>query len=355
MSETTSSSGRDRTAPHRPVAAAPAAGGAPATEPQATAAPMAEADRHGFISAFIGGVRPEAEQSRSGRRLVTIGVGAAVVTGIGALVVGAVAFGSGKPAAQESHPAAPAAAASPTAPAAEPRPAAGQPTTPAEPPATVVIAGGQPQQPAATTAPAAAGQPTTPAAAPPAQPAAPAKPTYSAVAGVGCSDKSTDVYLKDADFSKGSAGWLRSSTGGYRGDGCDGSYVAMPMSGDANKYDGGQGVLWHFDFRSKFTNASCTMQIYVPANSDKEYVGGNPSHYFLWNKRYDYGMSMTPLNSFDISQTGNRGSWVNAGTFAVDSGLVTLKLVNTGVDFGSTSVNHAHHAAAPVKLSCTAA
>jgi hypothetical protein len=170
------------------------------------------------------------------------------------------------------------------------------------------------------------------------------------VAGPGCPDSTTRWYTKDLDYTQG---WLHSTTGGYSGDGCDGSYVSEPMSGDANKYDASQGVIWHWDFSAKFTRASCALSVYVPNNGDHTYVGGNPTHYFFWNQDYAYGMNLTPTGSFDVSQVNNLGAWVRQGSFDVSGGIVTLKMVNTGVDWTS-STKQAHHAAADVRLNCTA-
>ncbi|MDH6109454.1 hypothetical protein P3T36_000225 [Kitasatospora sp. MAP12-15] len=350
-------------------AVAPTAAPAPAPAP-APGGPMEEADRHGFISAFIGGVRPEGDQARSGKRLLAIGATVAVVAGLGALVVGALASGDGKASAAvqpSAHPAAPThpAGAAPSlvaAPPITPVPPGGVPQPAAAPVAVggALPLGGQPGQPVTVPNAQAAAPQGAPAAAPANQPAAmpaapqalAAKPGYTAVAGPGCNGGT--FYTKDADYTLGIGGWLTSSDGGYKGEGCNGSYDSEPMSGDANKYDASQGVLWRWDFSKSFTSATCAFSIYVPDNSDITYVGGDPTQYFFWGANYAYGMNFTPQGTFNMSQVDNRGRWVNQGAFNVSTGIVTLKMVNTGIDYTS-STKHAHHAAAPVRLSCTAA
>jgi hypothetical protein len=344
---------------------------------------MEEADRHGFIAAFIGGVRPEADQARSSRRLLVIGTAVAVAAGLAALVVGAIGSGGGKPAAKaapsptlgavpvgDSHsaPAAPQAPAAPgvAAPAVGAGAGAGAGVGAGVGSNPVVSNGGQPntpvQQPAAGPAAQAPAVPASPAAqqpqqgapnAPAAQPAAPAKPTYTAVAGPNCSDGSTGFLGKDADFTLGIGGWLRSSQGGYSGDGCDGTYYSEPMSGSANSYDKTQGALWHWNFGSMFDSASCRLSIYVPNNSNIQYVGGNPTQYYLFGQDYEYGMNVAPISTFSLTQVGNLGQWLDGGTFGVSSGQVTLKMVNTGIDYTS-STSHAHDAAAAARLTCQA-
>ncbi|MFE0462672.1 hypothetical protein ACFW1A_25795, partial [Kitasatospora sp. NPDC058965] len=207
--------------------------------------------------------------------------------------------------------------------------------------------------------PAAAGQPGGAPAGPPAgggQPAAsapaPAKRGYTAVAGPSCSDGTTDFQGHDADYGAGTAGWLKSGTGGYTGDGCAAGYVSEPMSGSSSTYDKSQGGLWHFDFSRQFGAASCRLSVYVPNNPDITYVGGNPTHYYVFGLAYDYSMAPTPIGQFDVSQVANRGRWVDGGSYTVTSGHLTLKMVNTGVDYTS-STSHAHHAASAVRLTCT--
>ncbi|WP_344446928.1 hypothetical protein, partial [Kitasatospora nipponensis] len=233
-------------------------------------------------------------------------------------------------------------------------PAAALPAVPGNPVAPAPVQPAAPAQPPAAAPGQGVPAPTTAAPQPPAATPAPPKPTYTAVAGPSCSNSTTGFLGKDADYTLGTAGWLKSSTGGYSGDGCQAGYVSEPMSGNATSYDTSQGALWHFDFGASFKAASCRLSVYVPNSTDLTHVGGNPTHYYLFGQDYEYGMALTPLGQFDVSQVSNRGKWVDQGPFSVTTGQVTLKMVNTGIDYTSAT-SHAHHAASAVRLSCTAA
>ena len=347
--------------------------GAPAAT-AAPGAPMGEADRHGFINAFIGGVRPGGEQARSGRRLVAIGAAVAVVAGLSARGVGAFSAG-GKSTAAVAAGHSPAATATGSAPSVTPD-STGHPLTVLT---TVTAAAlgtsagsiqpaGQPvTTPAGSTGQTTTGSGPTGGAAPAAttrKPAAQvaaastkakAPATWAAIAGPGCPDSTAHhFYTKSAYFDQGNDGWLSLASGGYTGSGCNGAYFSEPMSGDAGSYDASQGVIWRWDFSGSFTHATCAFSMFVPSTRNVIDVGGDPTHYFFWGENYAYGMNETPNGSFTVNQVDNRGSWVSTGSFGVSTGIVTLKMVNTGIDYTS-STNQAHDAAAQVQLSCTAA
>jgi hypothetical protein len=324
---------------------------------------MEEVDRHGFVSAFIGGVRPEGDQGRTGKRLVVIGVAVAAVAGLGALVIGAFGSTSGTAATAKVSPSPIAAIASPSVHArgGKAATAAGSGTHGAGTAGSGTYGAGgsgtaqgnsntttQQTPSSVSTGTAKASTASHPKA------AAQAAKKWSGVAGPGCSTDISHFYTKDADYTQGTAGWLKSSTGGYSGDGCDGSYVSEPMSGKSSSYDARQGVIWRFHFGSTLPTASCAVSVYIPANSDIKYVGGNPTHYYFWGEDYGYGMNNAPTGSFQISQVSNRGFWVTQPAFKVTTGIVTVKMVNTGIDYTS-STKYAHHAAADVRLNCTGA
>ncbi|MYS59313.1 MULTISPECIES: hypothetical protein [Streptomycetaceae] len=338
---------------------------------------MPDEDRHGFVAAFVGGVRREGDRGGSGKRLLAVAAGVVAAVALGAVVVGALGT-RGAAADGTKHTEATAAKANPSAPAGRPgapgTTAPGHPGHPGRPGGTQDLGnfgGGAttPNAPAqggtsdAKHAPGAgSGAGTSTAPDDPAGSGATntvrhdslvKQVTYSAVAGYGCTDSSTHFYAKDADFGQGTSGWLRSSTGGYGGCG-DGTYLAEPMSGSNGSYDHSQGVLWRFRYSSQPSAAMCRVSVYVPDNSDIKYVGGNPTHYFLYGDDYTFGRDVQPIGDFTISQVANRGGWVTPDAFEVTSGTVVLTMVNTGVDYTSAT-RHAHHAAAPVRLSCTQA
>lgn len=185
-----------------------------------------------------------------------------------------------------------------------------------------------------------------------------AKATYTAVAGLGCSGSPTATYSDtEGYYTDGNAGWLRPSDG-YTGTGCTGVYDAVPMSGTAGlaNYDKTAFALYNWNFSGSFTHATCKLSVYVPDDTNHMHVGGNPTYYYFWAQNYSYGQSMTPSGDFSVSEISDLGAWVTQSPFTVTTGYVTLKLVNSGVDYDSSgNADYAHHAAAAVKLSCTQA
>jgi hypothetical protein len=329
---------------------------------------MADEDRHGFVSAFVEGIRPAARRSRwSGRHVVLWGVVAAVALAAGALAVGAMAGGPSTASAAPlgAKTTASASATHVGAPASSPGGSPAGSTGGSGGGSGTGTSGSNNGDTAGSAANNSAGASSA------AKPNAnnnsgnsdntgrrSAAATYSAVAGLDCSGDSTATYSdSEGYFTSGKSGWLRTGTGGYAGSGCTGGYESIPMSGTAGvaNYNKTDFALYWWNFSSTFTSASCSFSIYVPNNPDQEYVGGDPTYYYFWNQNYQFGMDMTPTGDFGVSEIGNLGQWVSESSFTVTTGHVTLKIVDAGVDFDSAGrPDYHHHAAAPVRLSCTA-
>ncbi|MFJ9443421.1 hypothetical protein ACIRRH_16340 [Kitasatospora sp. NPDC101235] len=175
----------------------------------------------------------------------------------------------------------------------------------------------------------------------PAPPAAAKPPApVTVIAGPYCTGGG--VYKTNGWFDQGAKGW-RNNSGGYSGDGCNGTYASMPMSGDANKDDSGNSVVWTFTVDKV---ASCTLSVYIPASGDVKQVGGNPSYYTVQSGGGQVG-------SFSINQTASRGSWVNQGPFSY-RGPISVTLHSRGLDWSGSTETYAHHAAGAVRATCTA-
>ncbi|MFZ3474339.1 hypothetical protein ACODT3_04390 [Streptomyces sp. 4.24] len=187
-----------------------------------------------------------------------------------------------------------------------------------------------------------AGLPPAPAPAPPA-----AAKTYQAVAGAGCSGSGTG-YSQNGWFDNGQAGW-KTYSGGWSGDGCKGTFTAIPMSGAAGK-DNGNYALWTFR-TGAVSSGRCKVSVHIPNNKDIKAVGGSPAYYTVQN-------SLSPgsgtIGSFTINQRTNLGSWVNAGTYDVRGGQFAVKLHDRGQDWVGNTKTYAHDAASAVRVSCTA-
>ncbi|GAA3183845.1 MULTISPECIES: hypothetical protein [Streptomyces] len=319
---------------------------------------LPEEDRHGFVSAFVGGVRPDGEQGKPGKRLVAIGIAVVAALSLGALAIGALSGGSDEKKNQADK----------TAPAGATAKADHHQDGKASPDGSGGASGGtggrQQTVPDGQRIIPAEDTPTTGSTHTPPSPTATTKDesgksvssktvtSFTALAGYGCpSSAEAKIWTKDPNFSQ-EAGWLKTNGGGYTGSGCNGQYLSLPMSGSSTKYDATQYVLWKFDYRARIKgDASCRLAVFVPGNSDLRYVGGHPAKYAVYASDHSGG---TPAGSFDVDQVNNRGKWLARGPFKVSGGFVTVKMFNTGIDYTS-STKDAHDAAGPVQLSCTPA
>ncbi|MEU5852138.1 hypothetical protein [Saccharopolyspora shandongensis] len=167
--------------------------------------------------------------------------------------------------------------------------------------------------------------------------------SFVTFAGPGCGAGS---FSRPGYYTDGSKGWT-SANGAYAADGCNGQFFSLPMSGDQNK-DADNAAVWRFN-TGDIKQGSCQVSVFVPSGG-VEQVGGNPSYYTVYNTdRTD-----TPEGDFRINQAGHQNSWVDGGKFPVNNGLLTIMLHDRGVDWSSGHTG-AHHAAAQVKLQCSAA
>lgn len=163
---------------------------------------------------------------------------------------------------------------------------------------------------------------------------------FKVVAGPGCGG---GAYARVGYYSDGKSGWLGGS-GAYSGDGCGGRFDALPMSGGTSGDDPGVYARWTFDPGSK---RQCKVQVYIPNNSDKVYVGGDPAHYSVHQVS-----SNTGLAGFSVDQPQNRGHWVTGRSFTTQ-GAFYVRLDNTGKDWSGSEKTYAHVAAAQVRATCS--
>ncbi|MBY8886970.1 hypothetical protein K7472_19210 [Streptomyces sp. PTM05] len=265
---------------------------------------MIDEDWRGFNSAFAESVRPEDPRGLTGRRMLTVSISVVLAAALGALIYGALG-GPVVALPDEVKPLAPSGDATP------------------------YQAGGQPS-----------GQ------------------TWTGIAGPSCaasSDGSTDfgVYGYYTGLNPDqSTGWSTDATGGYTGEACTGGFISLPVSGKPAAYDPERFALWTYDFSSKFTDATCQVSTYVPTNSSRTYVGGDPAYFYYYGRGYSFDdPQASPTGGFTVNQLDKQGSWVDSPSFQVTTGKVSVKLVNAGVKTGAGQ--DAHVAAAQVRLTCT--
>jgi hypothetical protein len=164
-------------------------------------------------------------------------------------------------------------------------------------------------------------QPAKNAPAPKSDPAAAAPPPFSALAGFRCPDTAISGYTQHV----GSSGWYLVTGGGWTGNGCVGHMIAMPMSGDPNRDDLDNVVLWWFRVPSR---PRCTVELYVPGTRNVRDAAGGPATYFVYGTTDGSG---SPIGQFHIDQVHNQGRWVGAGVFPAGSGQLSVRLMSRGV------------------------
>lgn len=273
---------------------------------------MIEEDSAGFVEAFTAAVRPHETRSRPLRWMLLVGFAVFFAAALGSLLNGA--FGSsGKSSGSTTN---------------------GSGGTSLLPgvtaPATVPLTG------LGTT-------PSTPT-------------SYTAVAGPNCGG-TTSAFTESGFSLEGSdpaTEWQVSGSGGFKGDGCAGGYLSMPVSGNASAMDSGRYALWSFTLGAgQFAKASCKLEVYVPSDTSPGLVGGDPAYYYYYDSVYASSNSAKALGDFGVNQTSERGRWVQAGTFTVTTGVVSVRMVDAGADQGTGASGVVRDAAAQVRLTCS--
>ncbi|MFF1346053.1 hypothetical protein ACFVZJ_08630 [Streptomyces sp. NPDC058322] len=168
---------------------------------------------------------------------------------------------------------------------------------------------------------------------------------YTGVTGHGCPTPSGGGFQQDHYFTDGSAGWYTRSSGGWTGNGCNGSYSSIPMSGDTST-DMQNRVKWWWKPGTRAR--TCQISVFIPNSNTNLYVGGHPTKYHVLVNAND---RTTMYSSFSINQVAHRGQWVDAGTFAMKGATIGVKLLDRGDDW-SKGWEKAHHAAAQMRATC---
>ncbi|MEU2492087.1 adhesin [Streptomyces sp. NPDC007883] len=149
-------------------------------------------------------------------------------------------------------------------------------------------------------------------------------------------------------YSDGRDGWYEVGSGGHRGNGCDGRFLAVPMSG-ARDQDHGGTVTWNWHPGSGY--ARCSIAVSVPWSDREEDVAGAPTRYHVLADDRDSG---SVLAAFEIGQRAMRGGVVVVNDLPVREGELTVQLVDRGQDWGYDGRYGAHHAAAQIRADCRA-
>ncbi len=169
--------------------------------------------------------------------------------------------------------------------------------------------------------------------------------TFAGVGGYGCPATSTHGFSEVGRYTDAQIGWFTVTTGGWTGDGCNGKFDAMDMSGSATVDDPSSYALWWFAVGS--ASRHCQVSVYVPTTSNSRYVAGKPAQYFVLDTETG------PVRaSFTVDQRINHGRWIS-GRYDVHGGRVVIKLVNRGQDWTDAGPTYEHIAVAQVRVTCT--
>ncbi|MFD4142964.1 adhesin [Streptomyces sp. NPDC058572] len=166
---------------------------------------------------------------------------------------------------------------------------------------------------------------------------------YSAWAGPGCSGGGR--YTESGRFRDGFDGWYTVNTGGHSGNGCDGRFTAVPMSGSRTKDKDGS-VTWSWYVGSGYE--TCSVSVIIPKAPRPEDVAGAPTTY---NVLADPDDADSTIKSFEIDQVELRGRGAIVEKIPVRDQQLTIQLVDRGQNRGQGRESQ-HHAAAQMRADC---
>jgi hypothetical protein len=149
---------------------------------------------------------------------------------------------------------------------------------------------------------------------------------FRAVGGEDCTHTSSQGYYRIGTYSDGAAGWYRKG-GGWAGNGCHGTFMAMPMSGNRSFDDPAAYAVWWFN-TGAVHSGTCAVSVYVPNSGTARDVAGHPATYQVVRGAYNMGL----VRSFTVDQTAHRGQWVGVGKYPLSNGQFALRVVNRGED-----------------------
>ena len=156
--------------------------------------------------------------------------------------------------------------------------------------------------------------------------------TYTAVSGWDCGatgDHGFEVGGRTAD-------WRTVANGGWRDDGCLGSFESVPTLAKGQDASTPQYALWWFLPGKAFDR--CDISVYIPTAGAPEVTASSARYVVLSTG------SVTAIGEVTIDQAKARGTWVSAGSYPSGPAGLALRLDN--------AVGTGNLAFAQVKLQC---
>lgn len=172
---------------------------------------------------------------------------------------------------------------------------------------------------------------------------------YLALAGPECSASEGSSYSGEGrwESSEGAASWA-TRPGGYGQENCQGSYEAIPVSGDPEQGDH-QFAAWAFTPGEE--GAVCEIYVHVPDDESPLWVASGEARY-----RIHPGSDTTEpaVAVFGLDQSEAAGGWVQVTGFVSPAEAFTVRLTNAGEDpFPDDEHTNAHVAASAMRADCS--
>ena len=172
---------------------------------------------------------------------------------------------------------------------------------------------------------------------------------YLALVGPECSASEGSFYGSEGrwESSEGAASWA-TRPGGYGQENCQGSYEAIPVSGDPEQGDH-QFAAWTFTPGKE--DAVCEIYVHVPDDESPLWVASGEARY-----RIHPGSDTTEsaVAVFGLDQSEAAGGWVQVTGFVSPAEAFTVRLTNAGEDpFPDEEHTNAHVAASAMRADCS--
>lgn len=177
----------------------------------------------------------------------------------------------------------------------------------------------------------------------------PVEERYRVLTGPGCAGTTDSSYGGEGRWrsAEDSAGWA-TRTGGYDQEGCEGSYEAIPVSGDPEKGDH-QYAEWTFTPGEE--GAACEIYVHVPEDESPLWVAAGEARYRIHPADET---TEPPVAVFGFDQSEVAGGWVQVTGFVSPAEAFTVRLTNAGQDpFPEDEHMNAHVAASAMRADCS--
>ncbi len=160
-----------------------------------------------------------------------------------------------------------------------------------------------------------------PLAGPPAPATVPsAVPTWAAVAGWDCGTGPDRGF----EISGRTDAWYTVGAGGWPGDGCHGTFQAIPLSGKADRPDQDTSIVWWFAPGAGIT--SCELAVYLPAPARRQDAAATAVRMTVHS-----GRGGGALAALVVNQTAAPGTWWVLGSYPVGEAGIAVRTDNQGV------------------------